>query len=136
MAIFIRAYVLWEVVLMELSSSDPEATGPPTASVLRSIPFGRLVSRARSNMQGELERALEWSSKIDDDTAALHRARWEDPKRRGRRGHSPDHYRDVAEVYRNAWLLGDNPMQAVARSFLWQPQKRRSGFQTDASSGS
>lgn len=126
----------WEVALIEVSASDQEAMGPLTASVLRSIPFGRLGTNARSGLQRELERAIEWSAKIDEDTAELHRTRWEDTKRPGRRGHPPGHYRDVAGVYANAWLAGEPPTKAVAEKFSvnpataakWVSKARKLGF--------
>jgi transposase len=37
--------------------------------------------------------------------------------RRGRRAHPPEHYAEVAEVYRTAYRLQQSPTQAVADQF-------------------
>ena len=91
---------------------------PITRTLLRDLPLGEIANRHRK------ESRLVINVRIGGRLAARSEERnvrvrelWAGRKRRGRRGHGPEHYRTVADVYAAALAEGRAPTQAVAEHF-------------------
>lgn len=91
-----------------------EGAKPVTASLLRSIPFGRFVADKRRQRHGTLLRlATGYAGQRSEALAE----RQLDEYAAGKPRYGEDHWRDVAEVYREAHRSGEAPTRAVAEVF-------------------
>lgn len=96
---------------------------PITASVLRRVPFGRLV-------HGHRQQYIEWFEQevrllgevrsLDEEELreiAELRKQFANPHRPGPKGKPMDHFQKVAEIYAEAYIRGERPTKAVAEEF-------------------
>jgi hypothetical protein len=122
-----------------MGNPDLPDQAPVTALALRSLPFGKLVDRARRAYRealaaaaGEESEGAGWSPgltpaereeiarRVRDDVGHRLALAEQDAgaNRTGRPSlYSPEHFARVAEVYTAAWRAGGNPTEEVARRF-------------------
>jgi len=105
----------------KLRGMPEKPSGPMPALLLRRVPIGRIVAELRGHM---IRRLAEDTVVFLEDSEtppsladeARQRQLWASSPRGGPRLPS-EHYREVAQVYRDAWTSGTAPTQAVARHF-------------------
>lgn len=94
--------------ILSYQAGETDELRPVTASSLRQFPLGEIVST-------ELGKMFEMSSVVVDfDEERLEAAKTTTARRGGRKGHGPEHYAEVAQVYSNVWAQGGHPTKAVA----------------------
>jgi hypothetical protein len=125
-----------ELIRLEIAAIDPR-NGPLTTSVLRQLPLASLAADVRKKHKAATEDLVDlFGGNLSARDVAEMRRLWEDPHRRGPKGHPPEQYRDVALVYADAYRAGDNPRVAVMNHFevakdtaaKWVQRARELGF--------
>ncbi len=91
----------------QLPGTDPQAV---STSLLRSLPLGRILEAKRTDHAG-------LASEMFREEPSR---RWHAPKRR-RAKYGPEHFAEVARVYREAFTRNRTPTRAVARHFEVSP---------------
>ena len=96
---------------------------PLTASWLREVPLGSLITDKRAGLTEAIQRVLKDAELSNRDRQRLsqraeeYRASRRGNRRGGRKGYPTEHFAAVAEVYREAYVAGSNPTLAVAERF-------------------
>lgn len=94
----------------KLYGSEPQAV---TTSVLRSIPLARIIDEHRARLR-------DWpsQSRIGELVPArVRRTMWKPGKRGRPPTYGPEHFEEVARVYREAYEINRTPTRHVARHF-------------------
>ncbi|MFA5890412.1 MAG: hypothetical protein WDA27_05620 [Actinomycetota bacterium] len=100
--------------------ADPRARQSKvlTATALRSIPLAKLIKERRGRVVGLFRAGLDnedadWRARTEGELE-----RWESTRSVGRPPeYGADHWRKVAQTYREAFRRGDHPTKAVAARF-------------------
>ena len=95
-----------------------------TRTVWRSFPAAQTIDKARRGSRRLLEKLAEEApgSLEEKNRKDLELYREPDPRRGGRpRLYDQDHFRKVADVYRDAWRRSNSPTQTVASRFNVSP---------------
>jgi hypothetical protein len=99
----------WEPSDITIRTLRIDITGPITSTVLRQVPVGRLVDRARAEHYGIAS------------TVAFKGEPHQGFVEPWQKGETPrlgiDHYQKVAEVYKTAFAAGASPTKAVAEYY-------------------
>jgi hypothetical protein len=100
----------YEPASIRIATRRPDATGPITGTVLRSLPIGKVVDHLRANQRA----AHSYHQAQGRDFPSEYLEAWE-------RGEKPrlglEHYETVAEVYKAASAAGASPTKVVAETF-------------------
>lgn len=124
-----------------------DALQPLTSSIWRSFPVGQTIERQAAGWEDKLKELVETGGQISE--------RWEEQlaafrQHTGRRGgrppdpdKGPDHFREVALCYAEAWRRRERPRQAVAKRWgispstasKWIARARDLGFLSPTSAG-
>ena len=105
-------YVGGKFVCTSLTAKQREGGEPVTGEGLRKLPVSRYVSQvvrmSAWRVSSEAETASSWVPLVET---------WGDPREFSKRGPVDDVLREVAAVYRLAFVLGDPPLKRVQETF-------------------
>lgn len=122
-----------------VTAANADDTHILTAKVVREIPVGDLVKMGRRRLQETFETVAEWDENEGDQESAQRMrddGRKFEKKASGRPVLSDEHYRQVAEIWMEAWNRGYPPTKAVQDRYVvsyptaarWATESRRRGF--------
>lgn len=127
----------WEPVATQVVALD---LTPITALAVRRLPWGRITDAARP---GPTEFGLSSKDADGEPLVYKHRVGFDQPRRGRPPKYGPEHFEEVARVYREAFAINRTPTRAVARHFettsaaaaKWVARCRQLGLLPETSRG-